>query len=220
MMGALRGTDPSPCARGVALASSRSQFWSVLHAGITGLSALQGNLGLAGLTGILGAFLAFQVCCSSLLLSIHMHGTGQYFCACMQCQYTHSATHVTCWRCCTGSSVEESAGLMQASRVKFVFDSDSLEVVLGNEAAETENAFVGGENKWKFSTFTNWEFWWPNFPVLVYFKVQAVGPHCTCTTLAVSECCNSLTDGAVEATGKAAVQGEVFGLSRSRGKFS
>ncbi len=60
--------------------------------------------------------------------------------------------------------------------MKFVFDSDSLEVVLGNEAKETENAFVGGENKWKFSTFTNWEFWWPNFPVLVYFKVQ-IGGH-------------------------------------------
>ena len=55
--------------------------------------------------------------------------------------------------------------------MKFVFDNDSLEVVLGNESKETENAFVGGENKWKFSTFTNWEFWWPNFPVLVYFKV-------------------------------------------------
>ncbi|CAL5220775.1 g2841 [Coccomyxa viridis] len=92
--------------------------------GVTGLSALQGNLALAGLTGILGAFLAFQ-----------------------------------------------------ASRVKFVFDSDSLEVVLGNEAKETENAFVGGENKWKFSTFTNWEFWWPNFPVLVYFKETQTKPE-------------------------------------------
>ena len=60
----------------------------------------------------------------------------------------------------------------QASRVKFVFDNDSLEVVLGETNAETENAFVGGENKWKFSAFTNWEFWWPNFPVLVYFKVR------------------------------------------------
>ena len=63
---------------------------------------------------------------------------------------------------------------MQASRIRFVFDSDSLEVVLGNENKETENAFVGGENKWKFSSFTNWEFWWPNFPVLVYFKVQHI----------------------------------------------
>ena len=55
-----------------------------------------------------------------------------------------------------------------------MFDSDSLEVVLGDQNKETENAFVGGENKWKFSSFTNWEFWWPNFPVLVYFKVQHI----------------------------------------------
>ncbi|CAK0783304.1 hypothetical protein CVIRNUC_006503 [Coccomyxa viridis] len=65
----------------------------------------------------------------------------------------------------------------QASRVKFVFDNDSLEVVLGETNAETENAFVGGENKWKFSTFTNWEFWWPNFPVLVYFKETQTKPE-------------------------------------------
>jgi hypothetical protein len=60
---------------------------------------------------------------------------------------------------------------LQASRVKFVFRDDSLEVVLGEQQEETENAFVGGENKWKFDTFVNWEFWWPDFPVLVYFKV-------------------------------------------------
>lgn len=36
-------------------------------AGLTGLSALQGNLALAGLTGVLGAFLAFQVHAFSLL---------------------------------------------------------------------------------------------------------------------------------------------------------
>ena len=73
--------------------------------------------------------------------------------------------------------------------MKFVFDSDSLEVVLGKEAAETENAFVGGENKWKFSTFTNWEFWWPNFPVLVYFKVHAVGHHCSFLALSARDLC-------------------------------
>jgi len=61
---------------------------------------------------------------------------------------------------------------VQASRVRFIFTDDSLEVVLGEESKETENAFVGGENKWKFDTFVNWEFWWPTFPVLVYFKVR------------------------------------------------
>lgn len=52
-----------------------------------------------------------------------------------------------------------------------MFRDDSLEVVLGEQQEETQNAFVGGENRWKFDTFTNWEFWWPSFPVLVYFKV-------------------------------------------------
>ena len=61
---------------------------------------------------------------------------------------------------------------VQASRVKFVFEDDSLEVVLGEQQAETENAFVGGENKWAFSTFTNWEYWFPGFPILVYFKAS------------------------------------------------
>lgn len=36
----------------------------------------------------------------------------------------------------------------------------------------TENTFVGGDNRWSFKTFVNWELWWPNFPVLVYFKVR------------------------------------------------
>ena len=29
----------------------------------------------------------------------------------------------------------------------------------------------GGENRWAFSSITNWELWWPGFPVLVYYKV-------------------------------------------------
>ena len=57
--------------------------------------------------------------------------------------------------------------------MKFVFADDTLEVVLGEQQAETENAFVGGENKWAFSSFTNWEYWFPGFPILVYFKARA-----------------------------------------------
>ncbi|KAK9905698.1 hypothetical protein WJX75_004763 [Coccomyxa subellipsoidea] len=93
-------------------------------AGLTGLSAFEGNLALAGLTGILGAFLAIQ-----------------------------------------------------ASRVKFIFRDDELEVALGETEKETENAFVGGANVWKYDTFTNWEFWWPGFPVLVYFKETQTKPE-------------------------------------------
>ena len=31
---------------------------------------------------------------------------------------------------------------------------------------------VGGENRWEYNLFTNWELWWPGFPILVYFKVR------------------------------------------------
>jgi hypothetical protein len=51
------------------------------------------------------------------------------------------------------------------------------EVLVGANKAESENAFVGGDNKWKFNTFVNWEFWWPNFPVLVYFKETQTKPE-------------------------------------------
>eukprot|EP00850_Spirogloea_muscicola_P020184 SM000209S06363 [mRNA] locus=s209:75200:76362:+ [translate_table: standard] len=68
--------------------------------------------------------------------------------------------------------------LFQTTRVRFQFDDEALEVVIGEQAASSgENAFVGGENRWKFSTFTNWEFWWPQFPVLVYFKETQTKPE-------------------------------------------
>lgn len=59
---------------------------------------------------------------------------------------------------------------LQASRVQFVFDDEALEVLI--KSKESENKFVGGQNRWAFDSFTNWEFWWKGFPVLVYFKVR------------------------------------------------
>jgi len=32
-------------------------------------------------------------------------------------------------------------------------------VLIGEKQSESENAFVGGENKWSLKTFTNWELW-------------------------------------------------------------
>ncbi|KAH1201930.1 hypothetical protein GmHk_17G048504 [Glycine max] len=69
------------------------------------------------------------------------------------------------------------------SRVTFVFDDEALEVKIGEQLQESgENAFVGGKKCWKYSTFVNWEFWWPNFPILVYFKETQTKPegqiHC------------------------------------------
>lgn len=66
---------------------------------------------------------------------------------------------------------------IQASRVKFRFEADALEVVIGEKDEKSDNKFVGGENRWKYDSFTNWEFWWPNFPVLVYFKETQTKPE-------------------------------------------
>lgn len=46
----------------------------------------------------------------------------------------------------------------QASRVKFVFDDEALEVVIGENNAQSENKFVGGRNRWAYKTFTNCAF--------------------------------------------------------------
>ncbi|XP_031381263.1 uncharacterized protein LOC116195953 [Punica granatum] len=68
--------------------------------------------------------------------------------------------------------------LFQTTRVRFVFDDEALEVKIGEQLQESgENVFVGGKNRWKYSTFVNWELWWPNFPILVYFKETQTKPE-------------------------------------------
>lgn len=63
---------------------------------------------------------------------------------------------------------------------RFVFDDEALEVVIGKQQKESENAFVGGQNRWSYDSFVNWEFWFPNFPILVYFKVRAASTMSVC----------------------------------------
>ena len=41
--------------------------------------------------------------------------------------------------------------------MKFRFEPDALEVVIGEKEEKSDNKFVGGENRWKYDTFTNWE---------------------------------------------------------------
>ncbi|XP_031505172.1 uncharacterized protein LOC116267535 [Nymphaea colorata] len=68
--------------------------------------------------------------------------------------------------------------LFQTTRVRFVFDNEALEVKVGDKLEESgENVFVGGKNRWKYSTFVNWELWWPDFPILVYFKEKQTKPE-------------------------------------------
>jgi hypothetical protein len=58
----------------------------------------------------------------------------------------------------------------QTTTLRFGFDDDSFYLVKNDESS-FENVVVGGENKWKYSSFQNWDFL-PSekFPILVYFK--------------------------------------------------
>merc|ERR1712216_663249 len=72
---------------------------------------------------------------------------------------------------------------LQASRVRFRFSETDLDVVFiqpgesDGEAAKAETDSSGdnklqggGANKWSFESVQNWKFWFPGFPVLVYYK--------------------------------------------------
>jgi len=61
---------------------------------------------------------------------------------------------------------------VQASRIRFVFDSDCFELKQGDDLKDSgENFVVGGANRWAYTSFVNWDFF-PSlaFPILVYFK--------------------------------------------------
>ncbi|CAM9766154.1 unnamed protein product [Hapterophycus canaliculatus] len=70
----------------------------------------------------------------------------------------------------------------QATRVSFEFDDVAMEVKIGNDAGElessSENAFVGGESRWAYDTWTNWEvFPTEKLPILMYFKETQTKPE-------------------------------------------
>jgi hypothetical protein len=67
--------------------------------------------------------------------------------------------------------------LVQTFRIRFVFESDSFALKTGNDLEDTgENIVVGGENRWTYDSFVNYDFFpkgWidrPQGPILVYFK--------------------------------------------------
>jgi hypothetical protein len=58
----------------------------------------------------------------------------------------------------------------QTTTLRFAFDDDSFYLVK-SDGTSFENVVVGGENKWKYSSFKNWDLLpSADFPVLVYFK--------------------------------------------------
>ena len=83
---------------------------------------------------------------------------------------------------------------MQTARLRFRFTSSAIDVLrvrglsdTGTESGkivdvEADVAGAGGAIRqtsravgpWKFSKIVNWDFWWPGFPVLAYFKETQV----------------------------------------------
>lgn len=66
--------------------------------------------------------------------------------------------------------------LVQTFRLQFVCDSTGFELLQGETGETGENVVVGGENRWTYKSFVNYEFFpkgWidqPQGPILVYFK--------------------------------------------------
>jgi len=59
----------------------------------------------------------------------------------------------------------------QTTSLRFGFDDDSFSLVRSDGSSLGENVVVGGENKWAYSSFLNWDFLpSSNFPILVYFR--------------------------------------------------
>lgn len=74
---------------------------------------------------------------------------------------------------------------VQTGRVRFVFDDEAMEVKVlkaksenGSELSKSENNFVGGANRWKYSSWKEW-FFIPSkdFPILMYFKETQTKPE-------------------------------------------
>jgi len=69
---------------------------------------------------------------------------------------------------------------VQAGRVRFVFDDEAFELRTASEGEELEqpgeNIVVGGQNRWAYTSFVNYEFFPKGLvekglpPILVYFK--------------------------------------------------
>lgn len=61
--------------------------------------------------------------------------------------------------------------VFQTTTLRFTFDDSEFSLVRSDLSSIGENVVVGGENRWKYDTFVNWDFL-PSeeFPVLVYFR--------------------------------------------------
>lgn len=59
----------------------------------------------------------------------------------------------------------------QTTTLRFTFDDSEFSLVRSDLSSIGENVVVGGENRWKYDTFVNWDFLpSESFPILVYFR--------------------------------------------------
>jgi hypothetical protein len=59
----------------------------------------------------------------------------------------------------------------QTATLRFAFDETSFSLVKSSGEKIGDNVVVGGENKWVYKSFVNWQFLpSKDFPILVYFK--------------------------------------------------
>jgi NIMA (never in mitosis gene a)-related kinase len=59
----------------------------------------------------------------------------------------------------------------QTTTLRFTFDDTSFALVKADGSTSGENVVVGGENRWAYKSFTNYDFLpSESFPILVYFR--------------------------------------------------
>ncbi|CAM9277167.1 unnamed protein product [Heterosigma akashiwo] len=59
----------------------------------------------------------------------------------------------------------------QTTTLRFSFDDQAFSLVKSDGSSIGENVVVGGENRWAYSSFKNWDFLpSEDFPILVYFR--------------------------------------------------
>ena len=59
----------------------------------------------------------------------------------------------------------------QTYTLRFTFSEDAFALVKSDLSTTGENVVVGGENRWRYDTFVNWDFLpSEDFPILVHFR--------------------------------------------------
>ena len=68
--------------------------------------------------------------------------------------------------------------VFQTATLRFTFDEKEFSLVKADLSSTGENVVVGGENRWAYDKFVNYDFFpSESLPILVYFKERPTDPH-------------------------------------------